>query len=87
MAEKLPAVDKEATGENIKRLMRKVKIDTYELANVFGVRSTTSIYAWTQGKILPSADSLVKLAHIFNCTVDEILVVSEDGEDEISSRK
>ncbi len=87
MAGKLPVVDKEATGENIKRLMRKAKIDTYELANVFGVRSTTSIYAWTQGKILPSADSLVKMAHIFNCTVDEILVIAEVSDDEIPSRR
>lgn len=87
MAGKLPVVDKEATGENIKRLMRKAKIDTYELANVFGVRSTTSIYAWTQGKILPSADSLVKMAHIFNCTVDEILVIAEVSGDELPSRR
>lgn len=74
MGEKLPVVDKEATGENIKRLMRKEKIDVYGLSEILGTRSASSVYSWTQGRMLPNADNLVKLAHIFNCTVDDILI-------------
>lgn len=77
----LPRVDKYKTGDNIKRLMRLKKIDAFELSQILGLRSTTSVYQWCQGKIVPNADSLVKLARIFNCTCDDILIVEEGNND------
>lgn len=76
---KLPNCDKVKTGANIKRLMRLNKIDSYKLAQMFDMRSTTSIYAWTQGRIAPNADNLVKLSKVFNCSIDDIVVV--EGEE------
>ncbi len=75
--DELKRVDGFETGINIKRMMRLRKIDTYELSQKLGMRSTTSIYAWTQGKIIPSTDNCVKLAQIFGCTVDDILVLED----------
>ena len=70
----LPTVDKKKTGENIKRYMRLNKVDTFELSNLLGLKSTTNVYYWLQGKNVPNADSLVKLAAIFDCTCDDILI-------------
>lgn len=77
----LPKVDKDKTGDNIKRLMRLNKIDVFELSQILGHRSTTSVYQWLQGRIVPNADSLVKLATIFNCTCDDILILEERKDD------
>lgn len=77
----LPRVDKDKTGENIKRLMRLNKIDAFELSQTLGHRSTTSVYQWLQGRIVPNADSLVKLAAIFNCKLDDILILEEGKND------
>jgi transcriptional regulator with XRE-family HTH domain len=77
---KLPAIDKAETGANIKRLMRKAKIDAYELASILGLRSTTNVYAWTQGRVVPNADSLIKLSSIFGCSVDDILIKEIEDE-------
>lgn len=77
----LPRVDKDKTGENIKRLMRLNKIDAFELSQTLGHRSTTSVYQWLQGRIVPNADSLVKLATIFNCKLDDILILEEGNND------
>lgn len=74
------SVNREETGDNIRRLMRKNKVSTYDLMVYMHLTSPTSIYAWTQGRIIPSADNLVKLADIFKCTVDDILIVNRDME-------
>jgi DNA-binding XRE family transcriptional regulator len=37
--------------------------------------SPTNIYNWKNGKYLPNADSLVKLAYIFGCDIKDILVI------------
>ena len=70
----LPEIDKLATGENLKRLMRKNRVSVFDIQYALKVNSPSSIYAWTQGRILPSADNLVKLAAILHCTMDEIIV-------------
>ena len=72
--ESLPNLDKAKTGENIKRLMRLNKINTYELQMMFQFASARNVYSWTQGQTTPSADNLLKLAYIFNCSIDDIIV-------------
>ena len=71
----LPNIDKEATGENIVRLMRLNHVSMYDLQMVFRFQSATNIYSWRQGKHLPSAENLVKMAYIFHCKVDDIIVL------------
>lgn len=44
----------------------------YELANRMGVKQA-SVSAWESGKAMPSAENLLKLADILECTVDAIL--------------
>ena len=44
----------------------------YELANRMGVKQA-SVSAWESGKAMPSAENLIKLADILECTVDALL--------------
>lgn len=73
--ENLPILDRKATGENIKRLMRLNHITVSQLQMKLGMASATNIYAWCRGDIVPSPDRLLHLAYIFGCRVDEILKV------------
>lgn len=77
----LPEIDKIATGDNLKRLMRKNKVSVFDIQYALKVNSPSSIYAWTQGRILPSADNLVKLAAILHCTMDDIII--KEGEADV----
>ena len=71
---KLPEIDKKATGENIKRLMRKRHLQIVDIQNALRVSSATNIYAWCRGDMMPRVDQLVKLSAILGCTIDEIIV-------------
>ena len=53
---------------------KKKNIAIYELQRYLGVNTPTSIYLWIRGEYIPNAATLVKLAYIFGCTVDDILV-------------
>lgn len=75
----LPNLDKLKTGENIKRLMRLNNINTYELQMTFGFASGRNVYSWMRGETTPSADNLIKLAYIFKCSVDDILIKESEG--------
>lgn len=77
MREGLPIIDCEATGKNIVRLMKENKISMYKLQMDLGLQSATNIYAWQSGRHLPSIDYLLKLAKMFNCSVEDILIVKE----------
>lgn len=74
----LPMIDKKETGENIKRLMRLNHIAITQLQLTLGMSSATNIYKWCRGELTPSSDRLVHLSRIFNCTIEDILVVKEN---------
>lgn len=74
----MKGIDKQATGSNIKRLMRKTNKTTLDLQVAFNLTSPSTIYLWMQGKYVPNAENLVILSQIFNCTIDEILVLENE---------
>lgn len=74
------SVNREETGKNIKRLMKQNKVTTFDIMSYLKLTSATSIYSWTQGRIMPSADNLVRLADLFHCGVDDILIVERNME-------
>lgn len=77
MAE-LPSINKKATGHNLKRLMRKNRLTTFDLQRKLNLTSPATLYVWFRGEYLPNADSLVKLAYLFNCKVDDLLVTVKE---------
>ena len=56
----------------IKKIRESRGMLQYELANRMGVKQA-SVSAWESGKAIPSAENLLKLADILECTVDAIL--------------
>lgn len=71
---KIPIIDMDATGENIKRIRKSKGILVRELQDVFGFNNPQAIYKWQSGKSVPSVDNIVVLAAVFGTTVDDIIV-------------
>lgn len=47
-----------------------------QVANALGV-TNAAVSQWETGKTMPKGESLLKLAKIFGCTVDELLEEEE----------
>ena len=56
----------------IKKIRESRRMRQYELANRMGVKQA-SVSAWESGKAVPSAENLMKLADILECSVDALL--------------
>ncbi len=56
----------------IKKIRESRRMRQYELANRMGVKQA-SVSAWESGKAMPSAENLMKLADILECSVDALL--------------
>ena len=59
-------------GTKIKDLRKKYKYTQTELANKVGVTKST-IAAYENDSRVPSYDVLIKMAHVFNVTIDSLL--------------
>ena len=59
-------------GDNIKRLRKNKGLKQQEIADILGVKRNT--YSdWENGKTEPKLGNVVKLAHVFGTTTDELL--------------
>jgi transcriptional regulator with XRE-family HTH domain len=59
-------------GDNIKRIRKNKGLKQQELADILGVKRNT--YSdWENGKTEPKLGNVVKLAHVFGTTTDELL--------------
>ena len=71
---KIPIIDMDATGENIKRIRKSKGISVKELQDVFGFNNPQAIYKWQSGKSVPTVDNIVVLASVLGTTVNDIIV-------------
>lgn len=71
---KIPIIDMDATGENIKRIRKSKGISVRELQDVFGFNNPQAIYKWQSGKSVPTIDNIVILASVLGTTVNDIIV-------------
>ena len=67
-----PIIDLEKNGEQIKRLRTLNGFSVHDI--LFGFEYPQAIYAWEQGKSVPTIDNLLILATIFNVAVEEIII-------------
>lgn len=74
---KYPIINLEKTGENIKNLREAKNISVKELQDILGFTTPQAIYKWQWGESLPSIDSLVVLAKVFETTIQNILIITE----------
>ena len=73
---KVPIIDMEATGENIKRLREIQGISVRQIQEVLGFTNPQAIYKWQKGDNLPSIDNLVILASLLGTSIDDIIVTA-----------
>lgn len=78
-----PVIDIEATGNQIKLLRKKCGFTVRDIQNIFGFEYPQAVYAWEQGKNIPSIDNLLVLSRLFNVPVEQ-LVVSRNVQIEIN---
>lgn len=68
-----PVLDVESTGKKIKSLMDASGITVRQLQSIFGFDYPQAIYAWLNGRNLPTVDNLIVLSELFGVTIDEII--------------
>ena len=71
----IPAIDMEATGENIVKLRKEAGLTVRDLQEMFGFATPQAIYKWQHGAAMPTIDNLVILAVAFNVPIDDIIIV------------
>ncbi len=81
----IPTVDLIKTGENITKLRKDAGLSVKDLQEIFGFATPQAIYKWQQGMALPTVDNLVILSVIFGKTIDEILVLDQVAESQLSA--
>ncbi len=72
-----PVINLEKTGQKIKKLREAKDLSVRDLQEILGFESPQAIYKWQWGETLPTLDNLVILAKIFECKIEDILVISE----------
>ena len=81
---KLPVIDLRKTGENITRMRKESGVTVRELQMILGFTNPQAIYNWQNGVSLPTVDNLIILASVLGVTIDELLVIEDDTDDEQS---
>lgn len=69
-------VNRRATGEQFYQHRRKASLTQEQLAELLGV-SRVIISTWESGRKMPSWTHLVKLAKLYGCTLDELVVTCQ----------
>lgn len=75
----IPSINMVATGQNINKLRKRAGISVKQLQDVLGFNTPQAIYKWFNGVSMPTIDNLVILAAVLGVTIDEIIVVNEQG--------
>jgi len=73
------------TGQNIVILRKKAGLSVKDLQDVFGFGTPQAIYKWQKGIALPTIDNLVVLAALLGVKIDDILVVDDQIQVQISA--
>lgn len=72
----MPTIDMKATGNKIAAMRQAAGMTVKDLQQIFGFATPQAIYKWQNGMAMPTVDNLVILAAVFQCRVDDLLVVT-----------
>ena len=67
-------IDAEKTGEWLRYLCKKKNIAVAEIQEKLQIGSNQAIYAWFNGKTLPSLNNLYALGELIGMTLDNLIV-------------
>lgn len=73
----MPTIDMAATGKNIKNKRMAAGISIRSLQDTFGFATPQAIYKWQNGASMPTIDNLVILAAVFDCKIDDLLILNK----------
>ena len=71
----IPDIDMEKTGNRIKQLRKDFGYGVEDIQEWLNMSYPEAIYQWQRGKSLPSIEHLLALSHLFNCSINDILVL------------
>lgn len=68
-------IDMKQTGQWIRFLCKREHVTVAELQKHLRIASNQAIYAWFNGKALPSLDNMCALGHVLRMPMDDLLVL------------
>ncbi|MBR5933954.1 MAG: helix-turn-helix transcriptional regulator [Treponema sp.] len=72
-----PVIDLKQTGIQIKNLRTVNGFSIHDIQAIFGFEYPQAVYAWEQGKNIPSIDNLLVLADLFGVPVENIVATKK----------
>jgi len=69
-----PVIDLQNTGAQIKQLRKEKGFSVRDLQDIFGFEYPQAVYAWEQGKNVPTVDNLLVLSKLFDVAMEELIV-------------
>lgn len=72
------SINMEATGANIKRLVRDRGYSMEEIMTITGVSTPQAVYKWYSGKSIPGIETLLVLSKVLGISVTRLLVLEGD---------
>ena len=73
------SIQQEATGKNIRRLMKAVGIRVKDVQTACGFEQPQAVYKWLNGQSLPSLDNLLILSILLHTSMEGILVTNGEA--------
>lgn len=75
----IKVIDTEATCNHLKEMFNERGLTPKEIQKALHLDSIQAVYKWISPKYtsMPSLDSLVQLAYLMNCNLEDILVLKE----------
>lgn len=70
-----PVIDLQSTGIQIKELRKNSGYSVKDIQDIFGFEYPQAVYAWEQGKNVPTIDNLLILSKLFGVSIEEIVCV------------
>ena len=70
-----PSIDLEATGKNLKAIMKARGVTVKDIMNVCHV-TNQSVYRWLDGQTLPKIDNLYVIAKYLGVRMEQIIKTS-----------
>lgn len=71
-------IDMKKSGKWIRFLCRVRELTVKEICKILGICCPQSVYAWFNGKTMPSLDNLYGLSRILGSPVDELVLGREE---------
>ena len=69
-------INQEATCKRLDDLRKERNLSIKDIQYHFGFSTPQAVYKWMDGRTLPCLDNLVILAELYQCKVDDMLVLA-----------